>query len=147
MPVKLLTEQHLGFVSLTGAFTGSSESTLVKMPHCWKSHVAAHKVLWQSMAPKIESQLKSRLIKSSPVKVIPRKAYMPVLFVNADALRPRQRFLSHGWTFSCLPGLNQYYVGESQTGDISIPGRRLPTEPLRSSHNVFWWGFPYILMQ
>ena len=22
--------------------TGSSESTLVKMPHCWKPHVAAH---------------------------------------------------------------------------------------------------------
>ena len=21
---------------------GSSESTLVKIPHCWKSHVAAH---------------------------------------------------------------------------------------------------------
>ena len=26
--------------------TGSPESTLVKMPHCWKSHVAAHMVLW-----------------------------------------------------------------------------------------------------
>ena len=24
-----------------GGFTGSSESTLVKMPHCWKSRVAA----------------------------------------------------------------------------------------------------------
>ena len=42
MSVKLLTEHRLEFVSLKGGCTGSSESTLVKMPHCWKSHVAAH---------------------------------------------------------------------------------------------------------
>ena len=41
MTVKLLTEQHLEFLSLKGSCTGSSESTLVKMPHCWKSHVNA----------------------------------------------------------------------------------------------------------
>ena len=41
MTVKLLTEQHLEFLSLKGGCTDSSESTLVKMPHCWKSHVAA----------------------------------------------------------------------------------------------------------
>ena len=39
--VKVLTEQHLEFLSLKGDCTGSSESTLVKMPHCWKSHVVA----------------------------------------------------------------------------------------------------------
>ena len=42
MIVKLLTEHHLEFLSLKGGCRGSSESTLVKMPHCWKSHVAAH---------------------------------------------------------------------------------------------------------
>ena len=42
MIVKLLTEQHLEFLSLKGGCTGSSESTLVNMPHCWKSHVTAH---------------------------------------------------------------------------------------------------------
>ena len=42
MSVKLLTEHHWEFLSLKGGCTGSSESTLVKMPHCWKSHVAAH---------------------------------------------------------------------------------------------------------
>ena len=42
MTVKLLTNQHLEFLSLTGGFTGSSEFTHVKMPHCWKSHVVAH---------------------------------------------------------------------------------------------------------
>ena len=41
MSVKLLTEHHLGFLSLKGGSTGSSESTLVKMPHCWKSRVTA----------------------------------------------------------------------------------------------------------
>ena len=30
---------------LKGGCIGSSESTLVKMPHCWKSHVAAQMVL------------------------------------------------------------------------------------------------------
>ena len=34
MSVKLLTENRLEFVSLKGGCTGSSESTLVKMPHC-----------------------------------------------------------------------------------------------------------------
>ena len=42
MSVKLLTEHHLEFLSLRGGYTGPSESTLVKIPHCWKSHVAAH---------------------------------------------------------------------------------------------------------
>ena len=44
MTVKLLTEHHLEFLSLKGGCTGSSESTLIKMPYCWKSHVAAQ--LW-----------------------------------------------------------------------------------------------------
>ena len=38
MSVRLLTEHHLEFLSLTGGCTGSAESTLVKIPHCWKSH-------------------------------------------------------------------------------------------------------------
>ena len=41
MIVTLLTEHHLEFLSLKGGCTGSSESTLVKIPHCWKSHVTA----------------------------------------------------------------------------------------------------------
>ena len=41
MNIKLLTENDLKFLSVKGGCTGSSESTLVKMPHCWKSHVTA----------------------------------------------------------------------------------------------------------
>ena len=42
MSVKLLTEQLLEVLSLKGGCIGSSESTLVKTPHCWKSRVTAH---------------------------------------------------------------------------------------------------------
>ena len=42
MIVRLQTEPHLEFLSVKGGYIGSSESTLVKMPHCWKSHVTAH---------------------------------------------------------------------------------------------------------
>ena len=42
MTVKLLTEHHLEIISLKGEFTCSSESTLVKIPHCRKSRVTAH---------------------------------------------------------------------------------------------------------
>ena len=45
MIVKLLTERHLEFLSLKGGCGGSSESTLVKMSNCWKSHAAAHIVI------------------------------------------------------------------------------------------------------
>ena len=41
MNIKLLTEHHFEFLSLKRGCTGSSESTLFKIPHCWKSHVAA----------------------------------------------------------------------------------------------------------
>ena len=42
MTVKLLTKHHLEFQTFKRGCTGSSESTLVKIPHCWKSQVAAH---------------------------------------------------------------------------------------------------------
>ena len=38
--VKLWTEHHLEFLSLKRGCTSSSESKLVKMPNCWKPHVA-----------------------------------------------------------------------------------------------------------
>ena len=41
MSVQLLTKQCLELLSLKGGCTGSSESTLAKMPHCWKSHATA----------------------------------------------------------------------------------------------------------
>ena len=52
MSVKLLTEHHLEFLSLKW---GSSESTHVKMSHCWKTHVAAQLFLFAAKS----SQLKN----------------------------------------------------------------------------------------
>ena len=53
MIVKLLTEHPLEFLSLKGGCTGSSESTLVKMPHCWKSRATAHFIVNNSYFSKI----------------------------------------------------------------------------------------------
>ena len=41
MIVKLLTKHNLEFLGLKGGCRGSSESTLVKMSNCWKSHALA----------------------------------------------------------------------------------------------------------
>ena len=38
----LWIEHHLKFLLVKGGCIGSSESTLVNMPHCWKSHTTAH---------------------------------------------------------------------------------------------------------
>ena len=46
MIIKLLTEHHLEFLSLTGGCGGSSESTIIKMTNCWKSHAMAHILLY-----------------------------------------------------------------------------------------------------
>ena len=42
MTVKLMIEHNLEFLNLIKGCTGSYESTLVKLSHCWKSHVMAH---------------------------------------------------------------------------------------------------------
>ena len=49
MIVKLLTEYNLEFLSLKGGYIGSSESTLVKMPYCWKSHATSHIIIMVTM--------------------------------------------------------------------------------------------------
>ena len=56
MSVKLLTERHLEVLNLKGGCTGSSEPALVKMPQCWKSHVAAHLVIISSRRVKHTDQ-------------------------------------------------------------------------------------------
>ena len=45
MIVKLLTEHHLKVLSFKGGCRSSSESTLVKMWNCWKSHAGAQSYL------------------------------------------------------------------------------------------------------
>ena len=45
MIVKLLTEHQLESLSLKGCCRGSSESTHIKMPYCWKSHALAQIII------------------------------------------------------------------------------------------------------
>ena len=40
--LKIRRSKVTDYAALKGGRTGSSESTHVKKPHCWKSHVAAH---------------------------------------------------------------------------------------------------------
>ena len=42
MTLRPLTDHNLEFLSLIGGCVGLSESKLVKLPHCWKSHVTAN---------------------------------------------------------------------------------------------------------
>ena len=57
MIVKLLTEHHMEFLSLKGGCRGSSESTHVEMPHCWKSRALAHFIMQSMSVPYLESGL------------------------------------------------------------------------------------------
>ena len=61
MIVTLLTEHHLEFLSLKEGCTGSSESTLVKMSNCWKSHAKAQffPIQIMTMMIKIAKRLKT----------------------------------------------------------------------------------------
>ena len=54
MIVKLLTEHRFEFLSLNGGCRDSSESTHVKMPHCWKSHALAHFYLYKRVNSPVE---------------------------------------------------------------------------------------------
>ena len=51
MIVKLLTEHHLEFLSLKRGYRGSSESTLVKMSNCWKTHALAQFYFQDGIVP------------------------------------------------------------------------------------------------
>ena len=53
MIIKLLNEHHLEFLSFKGGCRASSESTLVKMSNCWKSHAAAH-ITFSQFTSKVE---------------------------------------------------------------------------------------------
>ena len=72
MIVQLLTEHNLEFLSLKGGCTGSyeAEPTLVKMLHCWKSHVAA--------------QLR-------PYPVLSHSPVMPTLYIDTSTQGTRQQ--------------------------------------------------------
>ena len=93
MIVKLLTEYHLEFLSLKGGCRGSSESTHVKLPHCWKSHALAQFLI----AKKKETACLIKYINSSIVSVYSVKRslfespslslYMTHVYCNSPVLQ------------------------------------------------------------
>ena len=65
MTVKLLAEQYFEFLSLKRSCKCSSESTLVKMPHCWELHVAAQIILAK---PKVSTSFRVACSNGEPVQ-------------------------------------------------------------------------------
>ena len=89
MIVKLLTEHHLEFLSLKGGSRGSSESTLVKMSNCWKSHALAHYDTFLKANNKCTDQTAQismhRLVCTFVVRRPPKTGFSrrgPILYVN-----------------------------------------------------------------
>ena len=76
MSVKLTTGHYLEFLSLKGGCKGSSESTHVKMPHCWKSHVTANMVLTHQDA----SNKNHTTVALLSEKIAPSEAILSVIF-------------------------------------------------------------------
>ena len=68
MIVKLQTEHNLEFLSLKGGCRGWSESTLVKMLTCWKSHATAHWIIKETLL--LEDAWPSHQIKLLLIKKI-----------------------------------------------------------------------------
>ena len=81
MTVKLLTEHNLEFLSLKGGCTGSSESILVKMPQCWKSHV---KLIYRELTTVIRMMHQVSLIFQTRFQhtrtVVPAKSDSDIMF-------------------------------------------------------------------
>ena len=106
MRVKLLSEHHLEFLSLKGGCRGSSESTLVKMPHCWKSHAMAH------MFAKLELWLPSHIYTDPDLYWYPgwhAHVYHPSVFVQSLCSQACV-FVVHS-SISAVE--NTYYKGKS----------------------------------
>ena len=73
MNIKLLTKHHLEFLSLTGGCTCSFESTLVKMPHCWKSHVAVHNIPYSYLISYLQFGGGSRVISANSFCILKKE--------------------------------------------------------------------------
>ena len=66
----LLTEHNLDLLSLKEGCTSSSESTLLKMPHCWKSHVAAQLLLLKTPSLYNVSLCKIKVFITAVLKIV-----------------------------------------------------------------------------
>ena len=127
MIVRLLTEHHLESLIFKGGCTGSSESTLVKMPHCWKSHVTAHlkkKNIFQKMF--IISNLVT--LNTESLKTYSKSALFVETFFN-QKLNDNQDFSKE-----CVPKKNSYF--STKTYVVGTQKNRLNETVLLSTQNT-----------
>ena len=83
MTVKLLNEQHLDFLNLKGGCTGWSESTLVTMPHCWKSCLYCCSMLLIYKLMRDDQKVPSHLYFG-----LPGKENLNIISLQGNALSP-----------------------------------------------------------
>ena len=112
MTLRLLSENHLEFLRLKGACTGPSESTLVKMSHCWKSHVVAQLCILHTAVSLLlnKSMYSETAIAVTGVLCYVIESYIPL---RSGDLCPRlMTFANRLMTFaSCLDlGQDRQYV-------------------------------------
>ena len=129
MSVKLLNELHFEFLSLKAGCTGCSESTLVKMPHCWKSYVAAHIVLAMSHFHWLKQQRNHSLTTHAPFidHTCSYKHSWPTINSNKLYVPIYKGFSSceHTWLYCVMPrACSEMYVelivsmrGETEIGN------------------------------
>ena len=99
MIVKLLNEQNSEFLSLTGGCTGSSESTHVKMPHCWKT---ADEISYTGMYGKCSKILNTFFVLISNKKLFFRAGIPKILVKLANREYPDQTASSEAVCFFFL---------------------------------------------
>ena len=107
MTIKLLTEHYLEFLSLKGGCTGSSESTHVKMPHCWKSHVRVHMIL--SYLISTQAFMKAHLgdncvqnfIRGGIMYILSEHSFLSSLSIHIISILIS--YFSYNFSFSLLP--------------------------------------------
>ena len=125
MSVKLLIEHYLEYLSLKGGCTGLSESTLVKMPHCWQSHVTAHFNFQSSGTWKMiicfskENTVLRACIKPDLVSVIPN-AVDATMFVPDPSKR--------------TPGKGWYKMGINATKPVLGVSKKSETQTILRSY-------------
>ena len=118
MTVQLLTEYHVELLGLNAACTSSFESTLVKIPHCWKSHIAAHI---------------SRTNSTSATKTAKRNELVCMKFYFSSLIPSRKHLGQHMriWYFRmiCVKSSLNIYT------QLPSVARRLKTDKNRSFRN------------
>ena len=111
MHVKLLTEHHLEILRLKEGYTGSSESTLVKMSNCWKSHAETHYWYYLSLRPSYWLTQESDCTDCDP------GYYCPDTNQTASVLQCSAGYYCTGKSTEAMP-INQTYGDKCPTGKL-----------------------------